>query len=43
MANLATNIGGVTIHTPLINMTKDQIIKTGLRLGVDYKNTISML
>ena len=41
MANLATNIGGVTIHTPLINITKDQIIKTGLRLGVNYKNTIS--
>ncbi len=41
MANLATNIGGVTIHTPLIDMTKDQIIRTGLELGVDYKNTIS--
>lgn len=42
MANLATNIGNrITIHTPLIDMTKEQIIKTGLELGVDYKNTIS--
>lgn len=45
MANLATNMGvqgeRITIHTPLINMTKEQIIKTGLKLGVNYKNTIS--
>jgi 7-cyano-7-deazaguanine synthase len=46
MANLATRAGveGTTrirIHTPLINMTKAQIIKTGLDLGVDYKLTIS--
>lgn len=45
MANLATNMGvqgqKITIHTPLIDMTKDQIIRTGIELGVDYKNTIS--
>jgi len=45
MANLATSIGvhgeKITIHAPLINMTKEQIIKTGLKLGVDYKKTIS--
>ena len=45
MANLATDMGvhgkKVTIHAPLIDMTKEQIIKTGLKLKVDYKNTIS--
>jgi len=45
MANLATNIGvhgeKITINTPLIDMAKEQIIKTGLELGVNYKNTIS--
>ncbi len=46
MANLATRAGvegttHITIHTPLIDMTKAQIIQTGLDLGVDYKLTIS--
>jgi len=46
MANLATRAGvegttRITIHTPLIDMTKAQIIRTGLDLGVDYKLTIS--
>ncbi|AFE49492.1 7-cyano-7-deazaguanine synthase QueC [Rickettsia prowazekii] len=45
MVNLATNMGvqgkKITIHAPLIDMTKEQIIRTGLKLGVDYKNTIS--
>jgi 7-cyano-7-deazaguanine synthase len=46
MANLATRAGvegatKITINTPLINMTKAQIIKTGIDLGVDYKLTIS--
>ncbi len=45
MANLATNmgseVGGIKINTPLINMAKTEIIKTGLDLGVDYSNTIS--
>lgn len=46
MANLATKAGveGVmklTIHTPLIAMTKAEIIKAGLALGVDYSLTHS--
>jgi 7-cyano-7-deazaguanine synthase len=46
MANLATKAGvegrqQVRIHTPLISMTKAEIIKTGLRLGVDYSLTHS--
>ena len=46
MANLATKGGvegtlPVTIHTPLLNMTKAQIITKGLELGVDYGQTIS--
>lgn len=45
MANLATKAGvaGQTfqIHTPLIHLTKAQIIQEGLRLGVDYSLTIS--
>jgi 7-cyano-7-deazaguanine synthase len=41
VANLATKAGvegqrKLKIHTPLIQMTKAQIIKTGLELGVDY-------
>jgi 7-cyano-7-deazaguanine synthase len=41
MANLATKAGvegggGLTIHTPLIDLTKAGIIREGLRLGVDY-------
>lgn len=46
MARLATKIGvesdkGVRILTPLIDMTKAEIIKTGLELGVDYSLTTS--
>ncbi len=46
MANLATRAGvegaqAVKIHTPLIDMTKSEIIQAGLQLGVDYANTIS--
>ena len=46
MARLATKIGvegdtGVRINTPLIDMTKAQIIKMGLDLGVDYSLTTS--
>lgn len=46
MANLATKAGvegrmRLQIHTPLIAMTKAGIIKTGLRLGVDYSLTHS--
>ena len=46
MANLATKAGveerlRLRIHAPLIEMTKAQIIKTGLELGVDYSLTHS--
>jgi len=46
MANLATKAavaGGqkLTIHTPLIQLTKGQIIRRGLDLGVDYSLTSS--
>lgn len=45
MANLATKAGveghGFRIHTPLISLTKAEIIKKGLRLGVDYSRTHS--
>jgi 7-cyano-7-deazaguanine synthase len=43
MANLATkqSVEGdkIQIHTPLINLTKAEIIQQGLRLGVDYSMT----
>lgn len=45
MANLATKAGvegqKLNIHTPLINMSKAEIISTGTRLGVDYSLTVS--
>ena len=47
MANLATRAGvegdtpPVTIRTPLIDMSKKQIIELGLSLGVDYSMTTS--
>ena len=46
MAGLATKAGvegrlRLRIHSPLIAMTKDEIIQTGLRLGVDYSLTHS--
>jgi 7-cyano-7-deazaguanine synthase len=46
MANLATKAGveGITrvkIHTPIIEMTKAQIIQKGIGLGVDYAMTHS--
>ncbi len=46
MANLATAAavegkGHYTIHTPLLGMTKAQIILTGTQLGVDYSMTHS--
>lgn len=50
MANLATKAGveglaagapPISIHTPLIDMTKAQIIARGSALGVDYGLTIS--
>jgi 7-cyano-7-deazaguanine synthase len=46
MANLATKAGvegsqKLKIHTPLIDMTKAQIIEKGTSLGVDYGATLS--
>jgi len=46
MANLATRAGvekkiRLKIHTPLINLTKAEIIKKGLNLKVDYSLTHS--
>lgn len=45
MAQLATKVGVegsvVKIHTPLMQLTKAQIIRKGLGLGVDYSMTVS--
>ena len=46
MANLATRAGvegdrPYTIHTPLIHLSKAEIIRTGLALGIDYRLTHS--
>ncbi len=44
-ANLATKAGvsgsSFRIHTPLIDMTKSEIIKVGIGLGIDYSLTSS--
>jgi 7-cyano-7-deazaguanine synthase len=45
MARLATkaSVEGreMTIHTPLIDLTKAEIIQQGMKLGVDYSLTVS--
>ena len=45
MANLATRAGvedhRLTIHAPLIDLTKAEIIQRGVELGVDYSLTVS--
>ena len=49
LARLATRAGveaaddeaQLTIRTPIINMTKADIVKEGIRLGVDYAITVS--
>jgi len=46
MANLATQAGvegktKLVIRTPLLNLTKAEIIKIGVELGVDYSLTLS--
>ena len=45
MANLATKAAvegqALRIHTPLINLSKAEIIRHGMALGVDYRQTIS--
>lgn len=45
MANVATRAGvegyGVRIRAPLIDLSKEEIIKRGIDLGVDYADTVS--
>lgn len=45
MANLATKRGvqgdPIRIETPLIDLTKEQIIQQGTQLGIDYSLTVS--
>lgn len=45
MARLATKSGieggKITIHTPIIKMSKADIVREGTRLGVDYAMTVS--
>jgi 7-cyano-7-deazaguanine synthase len=50
LANLATKVGvedadgngeSIKIEAPIINLTKGEIIQQGLKLGVDYSQTIS--
>jgi 7-cyano-7-deazaguanine synthase len=45
VANLATKAGvegqRLTVHAPLIEMTKAEIIRAGVALGVDYGLTVS--
>ena len=45
LANLATKAGvegaGIRVHAPLIEMSKAAIVREGLRLGVDFSQTVS--
>lgn len=45
MANLATRAGveggRLRVHSPLINLSKGEIIKAGISLGVNYSQTVS--
>jgi 7-cyano-7-deazaguanine synthase len=45
VANLATKAGvegaGLRVHAPLIAMSKAEIVKEGLRLGIDFATTVS--
>ena len=46
LANLATKVGvegdgSWKIHTPLLSLTKAEIIRRGVELGVDYSLTVS--
>jgi 7-cyano-7-deazaguanine synthase len=46
LANLATKAGAegagkFRVHSPLLKMTKAEIIRAGARLGVDYSQTLS--
>ncbi len=45
LANLATKAGvegaGLRVHAPLLRMSKAEIVHEGLRLGVDFAQTVS--
>ncbi|HLP98471.1 MAG TPA: 7-cyano-7-deazaguanine synthase QueC [Sideroxyarcus sp.] len=45
MANLATKAAvegkPLTLHAPLLHLSKAEIVKEGVRLGVDYASTVS--
>ena len=45
VANLATKAGvegkHLTLHTPLIHLSKAEIIRQGVQLGLDYARTVS--
>jgi 7-cyano-7-deazaguanine synthase len=45
LANLATKAGvegaGLRVRAPLIGMGKDRIVREGMRLGVDFAQTVS--
>ncbi len=45
LANLATKAGvegaGLRLHAPLISMSKSDIAREGIRLGVDFSRTVS--
>jgi 7-cyano-7-deazaguanine synthase len=45
LANLATKAGvegaGIRVHAPLIGLSKGDIVREGLRLGVDFASTVS--
>jgi 7-cyano-7-deazaguanine synthase len=45
LANLATRAGvegaGLRVHAPLIHLSKADIVREGLRLGVDFAATVS--
>ena len=45
LANLATRSGvegaGIRVHAPLMNMSKADIAREGLRLGIDFSATVS--
>jgi len=41
MAKIQLNGKKIKIHAPLINMTKSEIVLTGIELGVNYDDTHS--
>lgn len=45
LANLATRAGvegaGLRVHAPLLHLSKADIVREGLRLGVDFAQTVS--